>query len=504
MNSYWINSVPDILNTHKKLDKNIETDICIIGGGITGITSAYYLTKQGYKVVILDKDKIANHTTGHTTAKITSQHGLFYKYLIDTFSKELAKEYLDSNEQAIKNIKQIIDEEKIDCDFEYQDAYVYTKDKNELQKIKDEVDAVNSLGFNAEFTDKISLPIKDILGAIKFPNQAQFHPRKYIKGLCKCILENNGEIYEDSKVYDIEKTGDLYTTYTQNNKVTSKYIILASHYPIINAPGFYFLKMYQETSHIIGVETNQPLFEGMYINSESPTLSFRTADNNGKKILLVGGFEHKTGSKIDLSNAYSYLENETKKIYSDAKVLFRWNTQDCISLDKLPYIGQFSNLMPNVYIATGYKKWGMTTSNIAANIITDKILGKENPYEDVYLSTRFHPIKNKEELGNMVKEVTYSLGINKLKFPDKTLDSINKDEGSIIELDGKKVGVYKDKDGNLFAIKPVCSHLGCELSWNNLDKTWDCPCHGSRFNFKGKSLYAPSIKDLEIYEIQLT
>ena len=157
--------------------------------------------------------------------------------------------------------------------------------------------------------------------------------------------------------------------------------------------------------------------------------------------------------------------------------------------------------MPNVYVATGYKKWGMTTSNIAANIITDKILGKENPYEDVYLSTRFHPIKNKEELGNMVKEVTYSLGINKLKFPDKTLDSIHKDEGSIIELDGKKVGIYKDKDGNLFAIKPVCSHLGCELSWNNLDKTWDCPCHGSRFNFKGKSLYDPSIRDLEIYEI---
>lgn len=502
MNSYWINSYPNILEKHQTLDRNIETDICIVGGGITGITCAYYLSKQGFKVVVLDKDKIANHTTGHTTAKITSQHGLFYKYLVDSFSKEFAKEYLDANELAISNIKNIINNEKIDCDFESQDAYVYTKSENDLQKIKDEVEAVNSLGFNAEFTTDISLPIKNILGAIKFPNQAQFHPRKYISGLCKKILENKGQIYEDSKVYDIEKSSNHYTTYTKNYKVSSKYVILASHYPIINAPGFYFLKMYQETSHIIGIETNQPLFNGMYINSESPTLSFRTVNYNGKRLVLVGGFEHKTGSKIDLSNAYSFLEKAAKEIYSDAKILYRWNTQDCVSLDKLPYIGEFSNIMPNMYVATGFKKWGMTTSNIAANIITDKILGKENPYENIFLSTRFHPLKNIEELGGLVKEVTYSLTINKLNIPEKTLNSIHNDEGDLIEFDGKKVGIYKDINGNVFAVKPVCSHLGCELAWNNLDKTWDCPCHGSRFNFKGESLFDPSIKDLEKYELK--
>ena len=502
MNSYWIDSYPDILENHQKLDKNIETDICIVGAGITGITCAYYLSKQGYKVVVLDKDKIANHTTGHTTAKITSQHGLFYKYLINSFSKEFAKEYLEANELAISNIKNIIDTENIDCDFENQDAYVFTKNESDLEKIKNEVDAVNSLGFNAEFTTSIPLPLKNILGAIKFPNQAQFHPRKYIAGLVKSILNNNAEIYEDSKVYDIEKDTNHYITYTKDNKVSSKYVILASHYPIINAPGFYFLKMYQETSHIIGIETNKPLFDGMYINSESPTLSYRTVNYNGKRLVLVGGFEHKTGSKIDLSNAYSFLEKNAKELYSDAKVLYRWNTQDCVSLDKIPYIGEFSNIMPNMYVATGFKKWGMTSSNIAGNIITDKILGKSNPYEDVFLSTRFHPLKNIEELGNLAKEVTYSLTINKLNIPEKTLNSIKNDEGDIVEIDDKKVGIYKDIDGNVFAVKPVCSHLGCELSWNNLDKTWDCPCHGSRFNYKGESLYDPSIKDLEVYELE--
>ncbi len=502
MNSYWIDSYPDILENHQKLDKNIETDICIVGAGITGITCAYYLSKQGFKVVVLDKDKIANHTTGHTTAKITSQHGLFYKYLINSFSKEFAKEYLEANELAISNIKNIIDTENIECDFERQDAYVFTKNENDLEKIKNEVDAVNSLDFNAEFTTNISLPLKNILGAIKFPNQAQFHPRKYIAGLVKSILSNNGEIYEDSKVFDIEKSTNLYITYTKDYKVSSKYVILASHYPIINAPGFYFLKMYQETSHIIGIETNEPLFDGMYINSESPTLSYRTVNYNGKRLVLVGGFEHKTGSKIDLSNAYSFLEKNAKELYPDAKIPYRWNTQDCVSLDKIPYIGEFSNLMPNMYVATGFKKWGMTSSNIAGNIITDKILGKTNPYEDVFLSTRFHPLKNIEELGNLAKEVTYSLTINKLNIPEKTLNSIKNDEGDIVEIDNKKVGIYKDIDGNVFAVKPVCSHLGCELSWNNLDKTWDCPCHGSRFNYKGKSLYDPSIKDLEVYELE--
>lgn len=501
MNSYWIDSYPEILKNHQELDKNIETDICIVGGGITGISCAYYLSKQGFKVIVLDKSEIASHTTGHTTAKITSQHGLFYKYLIDSFSEEFAKKYLEANEQAIYNIQKIIDMENINCDFKFQDAYVYTKDIDELQKIKDEVTAVKSIGFNAEFVTSIPLPIKNVLGAIKFPKQAQFHPRKYIAGLCKSILENNGQIFENSKVYDIEKTGNFYTTYTKNYKVSSKYVILASHYPIINAPGFYFLKMYQETSHLIGVETNQPLFDGMYINSESPTLSFRTADYNGKQLLLVGGFEHKTGSKIDLSNAYTFLEKTAKDIYSDAKVLYRWNTEDCISLDKLPYIGEFSNIMPNFYVATGFKKWGMTTSNIAANIISDKILGKENIYENIFLSTRFHPIKNVKELGGLVKEVTYSLTINKLNIPDKTLNSLKNDEGSLIEFDGKKVGIYKDINGAIFAVKPICSHLGCELAWNNLDKTWDCPCHGSRFTFKGESLYDPSIKNLEIFEV---
>ena len=269
------------------------------------------------------------------------------------------------------------------------------------------------------------------------------------------------------------------------------------------------MKMYQETSYLIGVQTKETLFNGMYINSEQPTLSFKTAKDKDKRILIIGGMKHKTGAKneedkitpIDLQNSYKYLEEVAKKIYPDSKVLYRWNTEDCITLDKIPYIGEFSNLWTNVYVGTGYKKWGMTSSNVAANIITDKILGKENKYEDVFKSTRIKPVKNYKELGNMIKEFSYSEIFNKLKSSKDTLEDIKNDEGKIIEIDGRKLGVYKDNKGNIYAIKPYCSHLGCELTWNNLDKTWDCPCHGSRFEYNGKSIYDPAIFDLEKFYI---
>lgn len=256
--------------------------------------------------------------------------------------------------------------------------------------------------------------------------------------------------------------------------------------------------MYQEKSYIIGIETNHKLFKGMYINSETPTVSLRTAQNGDKKIVLVGGMENRVGAKIDLDEAYENLEKIAKEMYEDAKVIYKWNTQDCITLDKIPYVGEFSDVMKNVYVATGYKKWGMTTSNIAANIITDKILNKENKYSEIFKATRLNPIKNRWEFGEMIKETANSLVINKFKEPVDEIEDIKRGEGRIIKIDNEKVGVYKDEEGNIFKIKPVCAHLGCELSWNNLEKTWDCPCHGSRFDYKGNQIYEPAIKNLEI------
>lgn len=504
MDSLWLseNTKNELISHHShSKDEYLETEVCIVGAGIFGITCAYYLTKLGYQVTVLEKNQIGEKSTGHTTGKITSQHGLFYEYLTKSYDRNFARDYLAANEQAIKNIKNIIDKEKIKCDFEYQNSYVYTTNKNQLKNIKNEVTTLQDLEFNCEFVTNVDLPFK-IQGAVCFKNQAQFHPIKYLSGLCKCITNRNGTIFTNSTVYDVKKDNDIYTTYSEKLKVKSKYVIIATHYPFINFPGFYFTKMYQSTSYLIAIDPKKTLFNGMYISADNPIFSFRTAMYNGRKILLIGGGEHKTGQPTSYKDSYGVLEKEAKKYYPDCEILFKWNTRDCISLDKIPYIGQYSTLLPNMYVGTGFKKWGITTSNVAANIIVDMICDKKNKFAYLFDSSRLKPLKNIDEFKNVLVQSTNSLILNKLKSTNMKFDEISYNSGSIIDVNNEKVGIYKNEDGKIYAVKPICTHLGCLLSWNNVDKTWDCPCHGSRFNYEGKNLYDPAFKDLEIYDLE--
>ena len=499
MSSLWIETTKEDLKT-EVLNGNIETEICIIGAGIFGLTTAYYLGQCGKKVTVIEKERIGEKVSGNTTGKITSQHGLFYNYLVSNYGIQYAQKYLKANEEAIKNIKEIIDNEKIECEYEEKDSYVYAQKEDEVLEIEKEIEAVEKAGIKAEFIKKINdFPI-DIKGAIKFKGQAQFHPRKYMIGLCKAILKQN-KIYEKTTALEIEKNNDEYIIYTDRGNIKSKYLVLATHFPIINTPGFYFAKMYQSTSYVIAIETEKKLFDGMIISAKEPIYSFRTSFYNGKKVLLICGAEHKTGEAIATEKKYKELEDIAKKYYPDCKIIFKWNTRDCISLDKIPYIGEFSNLMNNVYIGTGFKKWGMTSSNVAAKIITDKILKNENEYEEIFNSKRMNLIKNRAEVKNMVINTANSLVFNKFRIEPFNINQIERNNGAIIEINTELVGVYKDINGEIYAVKPICSHLGCLLNWNNTDKTWDCPCHGSRFDFTGKNIYEPAIKGLEQIKI---
>lgn len=498
MESLWIKTMKDEINL-KSLESDEETEVCVIGAGLFGLTTAYYLTQCGKKVVVLERDGIGKKVSGNTTGKITSQHELFYTHLVEDYGEEYAKKYLKANEQAIRNIQQIIDREKIECEFSTQKSYVYTTKQDEVIEIEKEVEIVNKLGKDAKFVTNIELPLK-IKGAIEFDGQSQFHPRKYMLGLANAILKQN-KIYNYTTVTDVEKDGDNYKIYTDKGNIKAKYVVLATHFPTINMPGFYFLKMYQSTSYLIAIETNSKLPQGMYINIREPVYSFRKANYNGKEILLIGGAGHKTGEPIPEESHYEQLEKKAKEMYSDCKVLFRWNTRDCISLDKIPYVGEFSNLMKNLYVGTGFKKWGITLSNVAANIVADKIMGSINELEDIFTATRMKPIKNRWEVEHMLKETVNSIALNKFKIDSWNVEKIENGNGAIIEIDGSNVGVYKDINGKIYAVKPNCSHLGCLLSWNNTDKTWDCPCHGSRFDYRGRNLYEPAIKDLDIVEI---
>lgn len=465
--SFWINNFKT--ESYESLEDNISTEVCVIGGGITGISTAYYLSKKGIDVTVLEKDFIASKTTGHTTGKVSVQHGLFYKYLVDTYGTKYAEKYLKANNEAINNIEKIIKDENIDCDFERKDSFVFTTLPEKYKEIKDEVDICKNLGISVSFEEKIELPIK-IQGAIKTKNQAQFNSVKYVEGLSNSIINSGSRIYENSQVIDFKKKNGKFEIIVKSNnneyKVLSEKIVVATRYPIINFPGMYFIKTYQELEYVICAEVEENLENfSMYLSADVPGISYRSIlGENGKRYLLTAGSGSKTGKSNDI-NGFEFLENNLKNNFKEYKILYKWTAEDCISLDKIPYVGKYSSLSKNIYVATGFKKWGMTTSNIAANIISDDILNEPNKFSLIFDSSRLNPVKNKDEMKNMVKE-TYS---------------------SLI-----KENIVKNKE------KKYCTHLGCELNYNEITDTWDCPCHGSRFDKNGKVLEGPAQKDLKI------
>ncbi len=496
--TYWESKIK---KGHKKnrLSKDEVADVCIIGSGLTGLSTGYYLSKKNIKVTILEANTIASGASGATTGKITSQHGLFYDYLINEYGVDLAKKYLEANENAISEIEKIVNENNIDCEFVRQSSYVFCDKESEIKQFEQEIQALKRLDFNAVYHDKINIPISNF-GGIEFSNQAMFDPVKYAYGLAKVIKESNGKIYEESEAIDIKHENGVYKVYTKDNYVESKYVVVATHFPIKNFPGIYFMKMYQDISYMIAVASGQKVFDGYYINNSSPSISFRNANDDDENITIISGSGHKVGREVNSSDSYKALENIANNLFDGKyRVIDKWSTQDCVSMDKLPYIGRLSKMMENIYVATGFKKWGMTLSNVAANIITDMILGKENEYEELFKTNRIKLVKNIKSYKEQMKETLYGLGINKLKRPDDTIKNIKRGEGKIVIYKGEKVGVYKDENGRYHCIKPKCTHLGCELQFNSTDKTWDCPCHGSRFTIDGEVLNNPAVNRLEKY-----
>ena len=462
--SIWLNSIPK--KEYKKIEHNLATEVCIIGGGITGISTAYYLSKHGIDVTVLEKDTICSKTTGHTTGKITSQHGLFYKYLLESQGKEYAKKYLDINERALENIENIINEEKLECDFERKNAFVFTFMLERVKALQDEVSITRCLGIKSEFVEDMELPLK-IHGGIKFKNQAQFNPVKYVNDLCESISKKGVKIYEGSKVTGYKRSGEKFKVSVESSgtkyTVLADKIVVATRYPIFNFPGVYFIKNYQELEFAMCVKVKENINNyDMYLSADTPNISFRTVLNDNERYLLVVGNGRKSGKDYD-KNGFEFLENIIKNMYYDYEIIDKWIAEDCISLDKIPYIGKYSNFSKNIYVATGFKKWGMTFSNIAANIITDEILNGSSKYSEFFNSTRIKPIKNKEEMKNMISETYNSL--IKPKF---------------------------SKDEN----KKCCGHLGCKMEFNETTSEWECPCHGSRFEKDGKLIDGPSIKDI--------
>ena len=415
------------------LEKDLEVDVLIIGGGICGVLCAYELEKRGIDYVLLEDDRICSKTTAFTTAKITSQHGFIYNKIESKYGVECAKLYYEANENAILKYREIAKD--IDCDFKNEKSYVYTL--SDCNLAKKEYETLKKINFNGSFTKDISLPFKT-QGAVFFDGQASFNPLKFISHISK-----NLNIYEHTTVRELIGTKALCDKAT----VKAKKIIVTTHFPFINKHGSYFLKMYQHRSYVLCLE-GAPLYDGMYVDENKKGLSFRTYGD----YLLIGGGGHRTGSK---GGNYTELKDFKERYFPDAKIKYHFATQDCITLDGIAYIGNYSVGTPDMYVATGFNKWGMTSSMMAAEILADLVVGKKNKYAHIYSPSRsiIH--------AQLASNAAHAIG-GWLTFWEKR-----------------------------------CPHLGCALKWNSAEHTWDCPCHGSRFTKDGELLDGPATGNLK-------
>lgn len=415
------------------LERDIRTDVLIIGGGMCGLLCAWQLHQAGVDYVLVEADSFCSGITKNTTAKLTLQHGLIYHQLINKYGMDSAMQYLLANQAAMNQFASLY--KNIDCDYETRPSYVYSL--NDREKVEQEVMSLKSLGQEAVFCDTIPLPFP-VSGAVRLEGQAQFHPLKFAGGISGGL-----SIFAHTKVRELIGTKAV----TDGGSIQAKRIIVATHFPFLNKHGAYFLKLYQHRSYVIALK-NVPQLDAMIVDEAQKGMSFRSY----KDMLLIGGGAHRTGKQ---GGSWQELRKFAKRFYPNGTECGHWATQDCMSLDGIPYIGPYSEKTRDLFVATGFNKWGMTSSMVAAMLLSDMVQDKHNPCSEVFSPSRsiFHP------------QLAVNAGESLLSFLTPTAKR--------------------------------CPHLGCALKWNPQEHSWDCPCHGSRFTRDGKLIDNPAAGDLK-------
>ena len=466
------------IEERKPLPHDMKSEITVIGAGMAGILIANALQAAGHQVIVLEAGRIAGGQTRNTTAKITSQHGMVYGHLIQALGEERARQYAMANEAAIREYRRMIEEQKIHCDLEERSAYVYGHD---LQILEAEANAAAKLGLPSSLVRNNPLPIP-MAGAVRFEHQAQFHPLKFIRAISGALT-----VYEHTRVSSVEDRAII----TDRGKVWAEQIVFACHYPFINFPGMFFSRLHQERSYVLALK-NAARVDGMWIGSGKEVYSFR----NYGAFLLLGGGGHRTGDNKK-GGRYEALRQKAREWFPDCHEAACWSAQDCITPDAVPYIGRYAASRPHWFVATGFQKWGMTSSMVSALLLRDLMDGKENPWADVFDPRRLEA----ESLPGIISDAGQAVkGLAKRVFQIPRIDAqkIPAGHGGIVQLDNGKVGVYKDKDGAIHPVDIQCPHLGCQLEWNPDERSWDCPCHGSRFDHLGRLISGPAKEGIAV------
>lgn len=458
------------------LEQDLDVETAIIGGGMAGILIADALQQSGHQVVVLEADRIAGGQTQNTTAKITAQHGLKYAKLIHEIGSEAARQYAEANQDAIQAFREMIESRNISCNFEEKRAYLYG---DHLAQLQEETEAAASLGLPASLVHQVPIPLP-CAGSVCFDGQAQFNPLQFLQAVSRDLT-----IFEGTSVQIVEDN----VLKTEHHTIRAEHIVFATHYPFVNIPGLYFARMHQERSYVLALK-HAELVDGMFIGAGENSYSLRTYED----MLLFGGENHRTGKNQD-GGRYDALRQKANELFPHSREVAHWSAQDCITADGVPYIGRYSHSHSNWYVATGFQKWGMTSSMVSAIIIRDLICGKDNPWIQVFDPGRFHA----NDLPGVAVETGQAIkGLTKLLFqiPSEEVEHLPNGHGGVVFFHGKKMGVYKEDDGSIHAVELRCPHLGCQVEWNQDERSWDCPCHGSRFDYFGQLISGPAQKDI--------
>ena len=491
--SIWNATEPGTSYARLKEDRSVN--VAIVGGGIVGLTAALLLKRAGRTVAVLESRRIAAQVTGGSTAKITSQHGLIYADLIDNHGLEKAQAYADANQEAIEQIARIADSLSVECDFERKVSYVFSRTGTGVKEIEEEYEAAIRLGLPARIvtTAPISVPVAT---ALCFDNQAQFHPRKYLLAAAAAVDGNDSFVFENTRVLDVRDgtpcrvVGDGFT-------VSARDVVVATNLPILDRGGF-FTRAYPRAHIGIAAPIDQGgAPEGMFLCTDDAPHSLRTWHNGADTYLIVLSASFAPGETENVTALFHRLATETQRDFPIRSIDYRWMTEDYDSMDGLPFVGKLTPVSKHVFTATGFSAWGITNGTAAAHLLADTILERESPTASLYDATRVKATGAATFLRKNLSVGKHWLGGVISRGAQCSPDDLQPGDGAVIELSGKKRAVYKDDEGRVHTRSAYCTHLGCLLTWNNFERSWDCSCHGSRFERDGRVLHGPATRDMD-------
>ena len=487
--SYWNATAP--ASSHPRLAGELEVDVAIVGGGIVGVTAARMLKDRGVSAAVVEARRIGEEVTGKSTAKITSQHNIAYTVIERKFGEEGAQCYADANQAGVATIAALAERFAIDCNLERKAAFTYTNDEEQVSRIEQEVELARNLGLPATLTRDTGLPF-EVLAAMRWDDQAQFHPVKYVKGLAATLPGEGCHVFENSRVTD----WDPRRIATEGGTIRARHVLMATHLPL-GQTGLFYAEAYPHIHPVMmGRAEAARVPDGMYINVETPHFSVRGhRDDQGQDWLIFAGTSFKGGHVEEERKSFADLERFAADHFG-VRPDYRWTNEDYTSMDHVPFVGWSSGTSGSYLVATGFNAWGISNGTAAAMLIADLVTDRDNPWADLYDAARIKPIAGGKEFLTENAQVAAHLIGGYLSRKLHDFAELGPGEAAILKVDGHNVAGFRDEDGALHAVSAVCTHMGCLVGWNETDRTWDCPCHGSRFALDGGVIHGPAVADL--------